>query len=84
LIGKPQLRENNTLPGIGFYYASKLTSKKAVVGLNGPAQATLCVSDELDATITGPGRVEYYSAPRVRQNGFPFSSLVHLGAIPPP
>lgn len=64
---------------IGFYYAPKLESKKAVARLNGPGQATICVSDYLDASIAGPGRLEYYGAPRVKRNGNSLGLLVHLG-----
>ena len=67
------------LSPMGFYYAPKLESKKAVVRLNGPGQSTIWVVDDLDATISGPGRLEYYVAPRVRQNTMPFGGLVSLG-----
>jgi hypothetical protein len=67
------------ISAFGYYYAPKLESKKAVARLNGPGQATLWVSDNLDASISGPGRIEYYGAPRVRRSGFPFGGPVSLG-----
>lgn len=68
-----------TIKAIGFYYAPQLESKKAVVRLDGPGQARVWVEHSLDATINGPGRLEYYGAPRVRQNIMPFGGLVSLG-----
>ena len=73
------VEQSITVSAIGFYYAPKLESKKAVARLNGPSQATIWVCDALDATISGPGRLEYYGSPRVRQKGFPFGGLVSLG-----
>ena len=73
------VEQSITVSAIGFYYAPKLESKKAVARLNGPSQATIWVCNALDATISGPGRLEYYGSPRVRQKGFPFGGLVSLG-----
>jgi hypothetical protein len=64
---------------LGFYFAPKLESKQAVARLNGPGQATIRVSDDLDATISGPGRLEYYGTPRIRRKGNPLGVLVNLG-----
>jgi len=78
LAGKV-VEQRLAITAIGFYYAPKLESQKAVVRLNGPGQATLWVTDNLDAAISGPGRLEYYGAPKVRRSGFPFADLVSLG-----
>jgi hypothetical protein len=67
-----------SVSAIGFYYAPKLVSKKAIACLNGPSQATVSVSDNLDAIISGPGRLEYYGNPKIKQNIFPIGSLVRL------
>ena len=77
-IGKVE-RQTIFLSAMGFYDAPKLESQQAVVRLNGPAQARIWVTDHLDATISGPGRLEYYGAPRVRQKTMPFGGLVSLG-----
>jgi hypothetical protein len=68
-----------SIRAIGFYYAPQLASKKAFVRLSGPGQAQIWVKDSLDATISGPGRLEYYGAPRIRQKTMPFGGLVSLG-----
>jgi hypothetical protein len=68
-----------TIGGVGFYYAPKLESKKAVARINGPGQATIWSIDDLDATISGPGRLEYYGSPRIRRNASPIGGIVSLG-----
>jgi hypothetical protein len=72
-------RQKLDLRGFGAYYAPKLASQKAVVQLQGSGQATIWVTEQLDAIISGMGRLEYYGSPRIRQKTMPFTGLIHLG-----
>lgn len=78
-VGGKVEEQRLSVSAIGFYYAPRLESQKAVVRLNGPSQATIWATEMLDATVNGPGRLEYYGAPRIRQRTTPFGGLVNLG-----
>lgn len=56
-----------TLSGAGNYSARSLESRTARVSINGLGNATLAVSDDLDAALSGAGNVEYAGNPRVNQ-----------------
>lgn len=53
---------------MGIYNAPDLESKKAVARLRGPGKVTVWVTEDLDVTISGPGSLEYYGAPKVKRN----------------
>jgi hypothetical protein len=55
--------------GLGSFNAGGLQCSKATVELSGMGDATVRVADELNATITGAGAINYYGQPRIVQNG---------------
>lgn len=61
-------RQQLTISGSGNYKAGDLESKEATVKVSGSGNATLKVSDALDATISGSGNIEYTGNPTVTQN----------------
>jgi hypothetical protein len=65
--------------GMAGYHAGDLESRKAFIRLNGPGQATVWATDDLEVTISGLGSVAYYGAPRLRQNVMPMGRVVSLG-----
>jgi hypothetical protein len=68
-----------SLNGMGEYSARRLESRKAVVALKGPGgHAVVRVEDELNVTIGGPGRVDYYGQPRVTKMVSPLGVVTHL------
>ena len=68
-----------SLNGMGEYSARRLESRKAAVALKGPGgHAVVRVEDELNVTIGGPGRVEYYGQPRVTKKIAPLGAVTHL------
>jgi hypothetical protein len=69
-----------TIGAMGIYNAPDLESKKAVARLGGPGKVTVWVTEDLDVTISGPGSLEYYGAPKVKRNISPLGSVVSLGA----
>jgi hypothetical protein len=56
------------LSGYGNFNAADLESHTAAVELSGMGDATVRVDEELAATITGAGSVNYYGNPHVEQN----------------
>ena len=56
------------LSGLGDFNAADLQSKKADIELSGMGGATVRVEDELVATITGAGSIQYFGHPRVEQD----------------
>lgn len=61
-----------SLRGMSDYSAEQLDSKRAIVALKGPGgHALVRAEDELDITISGPGSVEYYGSPRLKQKVSP-------------
>lgn len=68
-----------SLSGMGEYDASGLESRKTTVALKGPGgHAAVRAEDELNVTISGVGRVEYYGQPRVTKKVSPASVVTHL------
>jgi hypothetical protein len=68
-----------SMSGMGEYAARGLQSCKTTVVLKGPGgQAVVRVEDELNVTIGGVGRVEYYGQPRVTKKVSPMSVVTHL------
>jgi hypothetical protein len=68
-----------SLNGMGEYSAHRLESRKATVALKGPGgHAVVRVEDDLDVSINGPGRVEYYGQPRVTKKIAPLGVVTHL------
>jgi putative autotransporter adhesin-like protein len=55
------------LSGLGNFNAADLKSHKANVELSGMGNATVHVENELAATITGAGSINYFGNPRVEQ-----------------
>jgi predicted methyltransferase MtxX (methanogen marker protein 4) len=56
------------LSGLGNFNASDLKSRKAAIELSGMGDATVRVEEELTATISGAGSINYFGHPRVEQN----------------
>ena len=56
------------LSGLGSFNAADLRSNKADVELSGMGSATVRVEEELAATITGAGSIEYFGHPDVQQS----------------
>jgi hypothetical protein len=65
------------LSGLGDFNAADLQSNKADIELSGMGGATVRVEDELIATITGAGTIQYYGHPHVVQ------SLNGAGSVKP-
>jgi hypothetical protein len=71
-----------SLNGMGEYSVHRLESRKATVALKGPGgHAVVRVEDDLDVTINGPGRVEYYGQPRVTKKIAPLGAVTHLSDV---
>jgi hypothetical protein len=56
------------LSGLGDFNAADLESKKADIELSGMGSATVRVEEELAATITGAGSIQYFGHPHVEQS----------------
>jgi hypothetical protein len=56
------------LSGLGDFNAADLESKKADIELSGMGGATVRVEEELVATITGAGSIQYFGHPHVEQS----------------
>lgn len=56
------------LSGLGNFNAAELKSNQATVELSGMGDATVRVEQELAATITGAGSIQYFGHPHVEQN----------------
>ena len=78
-LGGSVVEQQVTISAMGAYHAAGLESHKASVRLNGPSQATVWATDDLEVTISGPGSVAYYGTPRLRQNVMPMGRVVSLG-----
>jgi hypothetical protein len=63
---------------LGTYSAAQLESRRAVVTLQGMARAIVWAADTLEATIRGPGSVQYVGSPRVRKHVSPLGSVTAL------
>jgi hypothetical protein len=56
------------LSGLGDFNAADLQSKKADIELSGMGGATVRVEEELSATITGAGSIQYFGNPHIEQS----------------
>jgi hypothetical protein len=56
------------LSGLGDFNAADLDSKKADIELSGMGGATVRVEEELAASITGAGSIQYFGNPHVEQS----------------
>jgi len=56
------------ISGVGSYQAGDLESKVAKINITGAGSAIVNVSEELDATVSGTGSVQYIGDPTVNQN----------------
>ena len=56
------------LSGLGDFNAADLQSNKANIELSGMGGATVRVEDDLAATITGAGSIQYFGNPHVEQS----------------
>ena len=65
------------LSGLGDFNAADLESKKAAIELSGMGGATVRVEEELTATITGAGSIQYFGHPSVE------SSVNGAGSVKP-
>lgn len=59
---------NLILSGLGNFDAANLNSNKATIELSGMGSATVRVEEDLTATLTGAGSIQYYGHPHVKQN----------------
>jgi hypothetical protein len=57
------------LDGIGSYRGDRFKTKQATVRSDGVGSAVLNVSDQLDASVSGVGSVEYIGSPKVQKSG---------------
>jgi hypothetical protein len=58
---------NLNLSGVGNYQGEHFQTKQATVETSGVGGAVVNVSEQLDATVSGVGSVEYIGSPHVRQ-----------------
>jgi hypothetical protein len=58
-----------TLAGVGSFQGEKLKTKQATVRNNGVGSAVVNVSEQLDATVSGVGSIEYIGSPQVQKSG---------------
>jgi Putative auto-transporter adhesin, head GIN domain len=58
-----------SLSGVGSFQGENFKTKQATVRNSGVGSAVVNVSDELDATVSGVGSVEYIGSPQVRESG---------------
>jgi hypothetical protein len=56
------------IDGAGSYKAGGLQSSEATVKANGAGNATVRVSDKLNATVSGVGNISYIGSPQVTQD----------------
>ncbi len=57
------------LDGIGSYRGDRFKTKQATVHSDGVGSAVINVSDQLDASVSGVGSVEYIGSPKVQKSG---------------
>lgn len=58
-----------SLDGVGSYQGDRFKTKQATVRSEGVGSAVLNVSDQLDASVSGVGSVEYIGSPKVQKSG---------------
>jgi hypothetical protein len=57
-----------TLSGVGSFNGEELMTKQATVRNTGVGSAVVNVSEQLDATASGVGSIEYIGSPQVRES----------------
>jgi Putative auto-transporter adhesin, head GIN domain len=57
------------LNGIGSYRGDRFKTKQTTVHSDGVGSAVINVSDQLDASVSGVGSVEYIGSPKVQKSG---------------
>jgi Putative auto-transporter adhesin, head GIN domain len=57
------------LNGVGSYRGDRFKTKQATVHSDGVGSAVINVSDQLDASVSGVGSVEYIGSPKVQKSG---------------
>jgi hypothetical protein len=67
------------LSGAGSYRGDELQSRNASVRATGAGSATVRVSNNLDATLSGVGSIKYYGSPAVQQHKSGLGSITKLG-----
>jgi hypothetical protein len=67
------------LSGAGNYRADELQSRNARVRASGAGSATVRVSDNLAANLSGVGSVRYYGSPAVQQHKSGLGSITKIG-----
>lgn len=67
------------LSGAGSYQARALESRSARVHLSGLGNATLRVTENLDAVLSGAGNIEYYGSPHVNQRVSGLGNIHRVG-----
>lgn len=73
-----------SLNGLSDYSARDLGSEKTTVVLSGPgSHAVVQAGAELDVTIRGPGRVEYYGHPRITKKVSPMGVVMQADTSGP-
>jgi hypothetical protein len=63
------------LDGVGSFNGAELRAKQAIVRNKGVGSAVVNVSEQLDATVSGIGSIEYIGSPQVKE------SVKGMGAI---
>lgn len=58
-----------SLSGVGSFHGEEFKTKQAKVHHSGVGSAVVNVSDQLDATVSGVGSVEYIGSPQVQKSG---------------
>ena len=59
---------NLSLSGVGSFNGEEFRTKQATVRHDGVGSAVVNVSEQLDATLSGVGSVEYIGSPQVRES----------------
>jgi Putative auto-transporter adhesin, head GIN domain len=57
------------LSGVGSFQGENFKTKQATVRNSGVGSAVVNVSEQLDATVSGVGSIEYIGSPQVRESG---------------
>lgn len=68
ITGSVDVLELN-LSGVGSFNGEQFKTKQATVRNSGVGSAVVNVSENLDATVSGVGSVEYIGSPQVRESG---------------
>ncbi len=80
-LGGEVRRQEVIIKGLGYYNAARLRSEFAEVDVGGKGHAVVWAEKDLLVYIAGPGTVEYYGQPTLREN---VSGLSHIRALGEP